>query len=102
MKTDSWSGIKGIFVQDNAVQEGMGPIVDRTREHLGTADLAIIAARRLYLSAAHALTERGIEPPGVESAETYNYIESCAYVQPADAVWHQVTPLDPRFAAETA
>jgi phthalate 4,5-dioxygenase len=101
MKTESWSGIRGIFVQDNAVQEGMGPIVDRTREHLGTADLAIIAARRLYLSAAQALAERGVEPPGVQSADTYNYIESHAYVQPAEAVWHQVTPLDPRFAAES-
>ena len=101
MKTESWSGIKGIFVQDNAVQEGMGHIVDRTREHLGTADLAIIAARRLYLSAARALAERGVEPPGVQSADTYKDIDSYAYLQPAGAVWHQVMPLDPRFAAES-
>jgi hypothetical protein len=100
MKTDSWSGIRGIFVQDNAVQEGMGPIVDRSKEHLGTADLAIIAARRLYLQSARDLVERGIEPPGVESAETYQDIESHAYLQPADAVWHQVRPLGTRFTPE--
>jgi len=98
MKTDSWTGIKGIFVQDNAVQEGMGAIVDRTKEHLGTADLAIIAARRLYLSAARDLMERGIEPPGVDTPETYQDIESHAYVQDADAVWHRVKALDAKFA----
>ncbi len=98
MKTVSWSGIRGIFVQDNAVQEGMGAIVDRTQEHLGTADLAIIAARRLYLSAARDLAERGIKPPGVETAETYRDIDSYAYLQPASAVWHEVQPLDPKFS----
>ena len=102
MKTDSWTGIRGIFVQDNAVQEGMGPIVDRTREHLGTADLAIIYARRLYLRAARDLLERGIEPPGVSSPETYQAIDSDAYLQPADAVWYEVKPLDPKFVSETA
>ncbi|HEY1291527.1 MAG TPA: Rieske 2Fe-2S domain-containing protein [Chloroflexota bacterium] len=102
MKKDSWSGIPGIFVQDNAVQEGMGPIVDRSREHLGTADLAIIYARRLYLRAARDLVDQGIEPPGVASAETYQAIDSDAYLQPADAVWHEVKPLDPKFVSETA
>ena len=36
-----------INAQDRAVQESMGVIVDRSREHLGPADRAIIAARRL-------------------------------------------------------
>ena len=98
MKTESWSGIRGIFVQDNAVQEGMGAISDRRREHLGTADLAIIAARRLYLRAAKDLVERGIEPPGVETAGTYPEIQSYAYLQPKDAAWHKVEPLAPEFA----
>lgn len=98
MKTHSWSGIRGIFVQDNAVQEGMGAIVDRRREHLGTADLAIIAARRLYIRAAKDLVERGIEPPGVDIANLYPEIQSYAYVQPKDQQWHEVQPLDPKFA----
>lgn len=97
MKTVSWSGIRGIFVQDNAVQEGMGAIVDRTREHLGTADLAIIAARRTYIQAAMNLVNHGVEPPGVTTAGTYADIESLAYVQPRSQVWHEVKPLDPKF-----
>jgi nitrite reductase/ring-hydroxylating ferredoxin subunit len=102
MKTVSWAGIRGIFVQDNAVQEGMGAIVDRSREHLGTADLAIIAARRLYLEAARALAERGIEPPGVLGAATYQDIDSFAYVQEADVPWHEAQPLEPQFLPEPA
>jgi hypothetical protein len=85
-------------VQDNAVQEGMGAIVDRRREHLGTADLAIIQARRLYLRAARDLVEHGIEPPGVDTAKTYAEIQSYAYLQPQSAVWHEVQPLAPQFA----
>jgi phthalate 4,5-dioxygenase oxygenase subunit len=102
MRTVSWSGIRGIFVQDNAVQEGMGAIVDRSREHLGTADLAIIAARRLYLQAARNLVEHGIEPPGVLTAGTYPDIDSYAYLQPADVPWHEVQPLDQQFVVEDA
>ena len=98
MRTVSWSGIRGIFVQDNAVQEGMGAIVDRRREHLGTADLAIIQARRLYIRAAKDLVERGIEPPGVETADTYPAIESYAYLQPREQAWHEAQPLAPQFA----
>ena len=41
--------------------EGMGPIVDRRREHLGASDMAIIALRRRLLSLLRDL-ERGVEP----------------------------------------
>ncbi len=39
----------------------MGPIVDRSRERLGTSDTAIIAMRRLLLEESRALSE-GREP----------------------------------------
>ena len=38
-------------VQDTAIVEGSGPIVDRTKETLGPSDRAIIAARRQVLRA---------------------------------------------------
>lgn len=63
----SYTGIKGIAVQDIAVQESMGPIYDRTKEHLGTSDTAIIAERRLLMNAARGL-EQGSTPPGVDPA----------------------------------
>ena len=49
MKT--FTGIVGINNQDLAVQESMGPIVDRSREHLGTTDKAIVAARIIMAKA---------------------------------------------------
>jgi len=48
----NYSGIPGTNTQDYAVQESMGSIYDRTKEHLGTSDLAIIAARRMLLQSA--------------------------------------------------
>jgi phthalate 4,5-dioxygenase oxygenase subunit len=48
----SFSGLKGINLQDIAVQESMGPIIDRTKEHLGAGDLAIVHFRHLLLKAA--------------------------------------------------
>jgi phthalate 4,5-dioxygenase oxygenase subunit len=50
-KHRTMTGIPGINTQDVALQVGMGPIVDRSREHLGTTDRAIIALRRLLLEA---------------------------------------------------
>ena len=60
------TGIRGLGVQDIAVQESMGPIVDRTQEHLGTSDAAIIAARRVLKRAALGLAEN-VNPPGVRA-----------------------------------
>ena len=34
-KTETFTGIDGFTLQDHAIQESMGPIVDRTEEHLG-------------------------------------------------------------------
>jgi hypothetical protein len=58
----SHSGIVGANIQDIAVEESMGPIFDRTKEHLGTSDIAVIRMRRLMIDAARALADRG-EPP---------------------------------------
>jgi phthalate 4,5-dioxygenase len=63
-KTETYTGIPGINQQDRAVQESMGPVVDRTRENLGPADKAVVATRRLLLEAMETV-ERGGDPPGV-------------------------------------
>jgi phthalate 4,5-dioxygenase len=57
----SMTGIHGFAAQDQAIQESMGPIVDRTRERLGTSDTAIIATRRLLLEEIRGL-EEGRQP----------------------------------------
>ena len=48
----SFSGIKGVNQQDIVVQESMGRVVNRAKEHLGAGDLAIVHFRHLLLKAA--------------------------------------------------
>src|SRR5215475_5547974 len=43
---ETFSGIKGIALQDSSVQESMGPLVDRTKERLVATDAGIIKARQ--------------------------------------------------------
>ena len=72
MKTWSFSGMGRIFnVQDSAIVEGSGPIVDRTREFLGPSDRAIIAARRQLLRAIRDV-EAGREAPHVIRSKEQN------------------------------
>jgi phthalate 4,5-dioxygenase oxygenase subunit len=58
----SSSGIEGIGLQDSAIQETMGPIVDRSREILASGDAAIVAYRKLMLQQARHLRETGELP----------------------------------------
>jgi phenylpropionate dioxygenase-like ring-hydroxylating dioxygenase large terminal subunit len=63
----SFSGVEGIAAQDFSLQESMGPIVDRTKERLGTSDAAIILARRRLLAAAESAAD-GKPVPGGQTA----------------------------------
>ena len=52
-------GSSGIGLQDSAIQETMGPVVDRSREMLGSGDAAIVAWRKFMLSLADELERSG-------------------------------------------
>ena len=86
-KTETYSGIEGINTQDHAVQESMGPIVDRTQEHLGSSDRAVFALRTLLIQSARAL-ERGIDPPGL--AASYYDVRPWGGILSADASWKNI------------
>ncbi len=62
-RTRSFTGIKGIGPQDQAAQESMGRIADRTIEHLGMSDVAVVHLRRLLMQACQDI-EEGREPRG--------------------------------------
>jgi phthalate 4,5-dioxygenase oxygenase subunit len=70
-RTQNFTGIQVIRTQDTAMTESMGGIVDRTQEHLGTTDVAVIAARRRLLKMARDL-EDGVEPVEALRPEIYN------------------------------
>lgn len=86
-KTVSTTGIKGVNTQDVAVQEGMGAITDRTREHLGSSDRAIVVMRRLLLDATRAV-ETGQAPPGLDPS-THRAIRPHDGLLPIGADWHE-------------
>jgi hypothetical protein len=77
-KTETFTGITGINTQDMALQEGMGHVVDRSKEHLGTSDKAIIACRQLLLEAIDAVEAaqppRGVDPSSYERVRPYDAV----------------------------
>ncbi len=97
----SYTGIPGIRQQDMAVTESMGPIFDRTSEHLGSTDALIIRTRRRMIEVARALQDHGTVPPGVDAPEVYRQ-RSGGVMLPRDANWWDATEdLRTRFIADT-
>jgi phenylpropionate dioxygenase-like ring-hydroxylating dioxygenase large terminal subunit len=86
-KNKTFTGIKGINTQDFAVQEGMGPIVDRSQEHLGTSDRGIILLRQMLLEAVQTVADGG-EAPGRDPASYRNMRAYDDYV-PKGASWRE-------------
>jgi hypothetical protein len=65
----------------------MGPIVDRSQEHLGPADKAIIQARRLLLQAVKTVREGGT-PRGINP--TYYALRAAEGVVAREADWRTI------------
>ena len=100
-RTTSFTGVPTIRLQDAAMTTGMGPIMDRGAEHLGTTDTMIIQTRRKLLRSARALADSGVTPPAVEDPALYT-VRSCSAVLPADIDWrsalddwHHARTVDP-------
>jgi phthalate 4,5-dioxygenase oxygenase subunit len=92
MKTDSFSGFhRGLLDEDTVVQISMGPIVDRTKEFLTSADMAIVRARRMLMQAArdHAA---GKVPHGARHDVDYGEIEASGGVIGPGEAWQQQFP----------
>jgi len=87
-KTKNYTGIPSVRQQDAALEWSMGPIMDRTKEHLGTADATVIKSRRRLIAAARAFAENGTPPPGSQNPELYN-VRSCSVVLAGDQDWQE-------------
>jgi phthalate 4,5-dioxygenase len=86
----SYTGLTSVTMEDHAVTESMGPVLDRSHEHLGTSDAMIIRTRQRLIAAAEALRDKGTIPPGVDEPEVYRQ-RSGGVVLPADANWYDAT-----------
>ncbi len=93
MRTTNMSGIRGILTQDHAVSETQGRILDRTKEHLGTSDVAVVAWRRQMLRTARALAEKGEAPPMTTAAIDWGQIKAATVVFSSSVSWKDHIPL---------
>jgi phthalate 4,5-dioxygenase len=87
----TYSGVKGIAMQDASIQESMGPIVDRTKENLVSTDNAIIMARHRLRRAALAL-RKGTTPAGL--TPECQRVRSAAFVLPCDVPFAEAKRAD--------
>ena len=85
-----FSGMPPAKLQDVAMTEGMGHVLNRTREHLGTTDAAIIEMRQQILSAVKALRDEGAVPPCVDDAESFA-VRSAQAILPKHQNWLDAT-----------
>lgn len=71
-KLETFTGMgKSFVVHDSCATESMGPIYDRSREHLGVGDSTVIAVRKFLLRAVREL-QSGEEPPHLILSEAEN------------------------------
>src|SRR5258708_21608337 len=69
-KNDTFTGIEGVSEQDAAIQDSIGPVADRTQEHLGPTDVAVLEFRKLIMRAARSL-QAGAAPKALSSSNRY-------------------------------
>jgi phenylpropionate dioxygenase-like ring-hydroxylating dioxygenase large terminal subunit len=90
-KTINFTGIEDFLNHDACATESMGPIFDRSREHLGVSDKAVIAVRKCLLNSVKALQD-GKEPLHMVREPQRNWfpnIDCFAYLLPRSVPWRQ-------------
>jgi phthalate 4,5-dioxygenase len=71
-KAENFTGLGPNFVvHDSVATETMGPLYDRSKEHLGTSDRAVIAVRNYLLRTVKDFTN-GAEPPNLVTDPAQN------------------------------
>jgi hypothetical protein len=91
MKQGHWTGIaRPLPFEDFAVQEAMGPIMDRTREQLGSSDATIVRTRRLLLEGA-----RRQEAEEAPNGGDHAMVRALAIRIAADADWRDIDTRNP-------
>jgi hypothetical protein len=90
-KTVNFTGIEDFLNHDACATESMGAIFDRSREHLGVSDKAVIAVRKFLLTTVKKF-QSGKEPPHLARASNHNWfphIDCFAYLLPRDTPWRE-------------
>lgn len=96
MRTN-WTGLQGIEVEDAVTALSYGPIFDRSKENLVTADMAVVRIRRRLLENIRRV-EAGELPLGVDVADM-SMIAAPAVDVPADTRWQDLAPFHRQLEA---
>lgn len=104
-----FSGISGLNTQDAAVGGMLGPISDRTFEHLVPSDVMIVRARRKLLRLAETIeADKAAKLPGLDNPDIYRGHRAGNFVAPKDKSFREAYEEQmrlhggaaPRWAAE--
>jgi phthalate 4,5-dioxygenase len=90
-KTVNFTGIEDFLNHDACATESMGAIFDRSREHLGVSDKAVIAVRKFLLNTVKEL-QNGKDPPHIVRHARDNWfphIDCFAYLLSRNVSWRQ-------------
>jgi hypothetical protein len=93
-KKSDFTGIEDFLNEDCCATESMGPVFDRSTEHLGASDKGIIAVRRFLLDAV-ASFQAGLEPPHIvmDSAKNdFRHIVATSKLVPSGQHWRDHFP----------
>ena len=84
---ESFTGINGIHLQDQAITESMGPIVDHAWENLAPSDLMIARTRRRIAQAVRKHARDGKPPPAAADPAIYLRARSGDFFAPKHLDW---------------
>ncbi|HEX2229778.1 MAG TPA: Rieske 2Fe-2S domain-containing protein [Candidatus Binatia bacterium] len=90
-RTHSFTGIQDFLNHDACATESMGAICDRSKEHLGVSDKAVIAVRKFLLTTVKEL-QAGKEPPHIvyDAAQNwFPHVDCFAYLLPRNVNWRE-------------
>ena len=89
----SASGLRGVQMEDAVVQESMGAIYDRSMEHLGTTDIAVVRMRRLLLQSMRSFVKDGNTPLGLNKKIPYEKLRGEEAIISHETTWQEACEL---------
>ena len=89
-RTQSFTGIDGVLLQDQMITESMDGVADMSHEHLAPSDPMIALTRRRLLQAAARFAEDGTRPPAADRPEEYHFARSGFFEAPESRDWLEV------------
>ena len=100
MKSGDFTGIKGIPTQDMAMWESMGPIADRSKDHPGSSDMAVVQFRRMMVGAAKKFAEGA---PAIGTTGQIRHVQLASFegIVPKTTDWRRLgAPADEAVTAK--